>query len=78
MRGIEQKGDLKEIKEALCGGIFNARQRDLILIGKCPYCEVYIKHFHKDKKITCLKIKKGICPETGHKKSCKHKDIRLE
>jgi hypothetical protein len=57
-------------------------QRDLMIMGKCPFCERTIKDwkpvvgsFAPEFYATCYDH--GIDPSTGHKEDCPYKDIKL-
>ena len=57
-------------------------QRDLMLMGMCPFCEERIKNwkpvfgsFAPEWWATIREV--GRDPNTGHKLNCKYKNIRL-
>ena len=62
--------------------ILSQHQRDVITMGKCPYCEAPIREwkpvfgsFAPEWWETMRE--RGIDPRTGHKANCKHKDITI-
>lgn len=66
-------------------GILTHRQRDLALLGQCPWCEENIRDFWRfwGKEIseytpTGQRMKEeGVDSRSGHKLDCEHKDIKL-
>ena len=59
--------------------LFTAFQRDLLLIGKCPFCRKEIKGWHgyAGQEHATMMRERGLDPVTGHAESCPRKEIRL-
>lgn len=65
--------------------MLTSRQRDLALLGQCPWCEASIRgyvrepascQYHEERLEQNYK-KEGLDMWSGHKLDCEHKDIKL-
>jgi hypothetical protein len=57
-------------------------QRDLVLLGKCPYCQRSIKAWKAPMgsfapEAWATLREHGVNPGNGHMQACTHQDIRL-
>ena len=57
-------------------------QRDLLVMGKCPFCERTIKGYSSPEgsfapEAWATLREHGVDPSSGHSENCVHKDIRL-
>ena len=57
-------------------------QRDIMAMGKCPFCERTIRGFKSPEgsfapEAWATLREHGVDPSTGHKKDCPHGSIRL-
>jgi hypothetical protein len=59
--------------------VLTERQRDLALLGLCPYCEQPIRAYRApsaSRRIDDL-LTSGIDPMTGHRMDCAMPEVRL-
>jgi hypothetical protein len=57
-------------------------QRDILAMGKCPFCEAPIRGYRPPSGSFAPEMwaslrERGIDPASGHRKCCAHKDITV-